>query len=139
MASVKTSNQVLSVINTFFEVFQKWCNQPNNPTPADLDKFLSPHFELISNGEVMVSGLSNYLERIKKIRSKCAHVDLIGPLEPVVFEDRVVLQYELDMRTHDGQPQQVFVMAVATVVDNKISQWIQVTHAKVNKDDILGK
>lgn len=127
--------QTLTLLNDFLHQFQNLCNQPETPIAADLAKFLAANFKLFSNGEVLCKDLESYLERITTLRSKYAHFDIVGPLqEPLFCEDnKILVQYELDLRTRDAKQERVYIMAVATLEDGKVTQWEQTTHEKGQK------
>lgn len=121
----------LALVNDFFEQFQNCCNRPNPPTGKELDKVLTSDFQLISNERVVVKNLQDYLKRIKMFRDKYEHFDIIGPLEePIIADNKIALQYEIKLTDRDGREQIVCIIAFATIQDQKISRWQQVTHEK---------
>jgi len=135
MAMAKTSilnkNEALTLLNNFFEAFQHWCNQPDSPSPADLEKFLSRNFQISSNEKLLCKNLTEYHNRVMQIRKKYAHVDITGPLEePLLCDNKIVIQYDLNLRTHEGQKNQVYLIAIGTIDNHKFSHWTQATHQK---------
>ncbi len=131
MATVKTpsvnKNQALTILSDFLAQTQKWCNQPNAPATSDLETYLVRNFQFSSNGEVVGRSLSDYLNRITRFRQKYSHFDIVGPFEePVVTDNKVALQYEVELTAHDGQTSHVYIMAFATLEGNKVSKWVQV-------------
>ncbi len=122
--------QVFGVLNDFLHHFQQWCNQPKAPLAAELEKFLAHNFHLSSNNKTLCKSLTDYVQRIHHLRKEYAHFEVIGPLaEPLVCEDnKIVINYELALRTHQGQKRRFCIMAIASYVDNKFVSWQQVTH-----------
>jgi hypothetical protein len=135
MANVKTlamnKNQMLAFVNSFLAYLQNLCNQDNNPTVHDLEKHFSKNFQLSSNGKILTRSINDYPARLNHLRQKYSHFDIVGPLEePLIADNAFTVHYELDLQGRDRQSHQVYIMATATIEDNKIAQWIQVTHEK---------
>jgi hypothetical protein len=126
-----SKNQILALLNDFLQQFQNWCNLPNEPTAADLEKVLSRNFQISSNGEIRSKNLTDYLNRLNKLRKKYSHFEITGPLEePLIFEDKVFLHYEVELQERSGQKKQIYIMALGTLENNKFSKWMQVSHEK---------
>lgn len=135
MVSTKTKtlnkSTYLTLINDFFAAFQECCNRPEAPKGKELVNYLNSDFQLISNERTEVKNLQDYYKRIELFRNRYEHFDIIGPLEePLIGDNKVVLQYEISLEGRDGEAQIVCIMAIATFKDNKISRWQQVTHEK---------
>lgn len=133
MATAKTvtlnKTQTLSAINDFLSLTQKWCNQSNAPSMSDLESALTRNFQISSNGNVVGRSVSDYMNRITRFRQKYSHFDIIGPLEePLVADNKVALQYEVELTARDGKKSRVNIMALATLEGNKMAQWTQVAH-----------
>ena len=134
MAMAKTStnrSQSLNLINNFLAGFQNLCNQKNTPTLQDVEKYFSKSFQLNSNGVVLCRSSQDYLKRLNHLREKYSHFDLIGPLEePIVSDNHFSVHYELGLQGRDGKRRQVMLFANGIIEDNKVANWIQVTHEK---------
>jgi hypothetical protein len=113
----------------FLQNFQNIYNQPNM-TEADLEKIFTTNFQFTSNNQLLTKSTAEHMNRATKLRKKYAHFELKGLEEPVINENRIAVNYELNLRAHNGQKSQVLIMAIATLEGNKISQWSQVTHDK---------
>ena len=59
--------------------------------------------------------------------------------EPIVADNKIVLQYDIKLNLRNGQKEQVFVIAVAELENNHLVRWTQVTHqvgSRVGMDGI---
>jgi hypothetical protein len=126
-----SKNEAFTILNNFFESFPTWCTQSTQPTVSDLEKCLSRNFQLTSNEEPYSKNITDYLNRIVKLRKKYSSFDVTGPLEePFISDNKIVVQYELNLRTHSGKNSQVYIIAIGTIEDHKFTKWTQVTHEK---------
>jgi hypothetical protein len=126
-----SKEEMLDLVNNFFGIFERICNQDKAPSPSDLDRLLTRNFTMNSNGQTQCRSLTDYLKRLVNLRSKYTHFDIAGPLEaPIISDNQIALHYEMDLKGRDGEDRQVYIMATATLQDGKISNWIQVTHEK---------
>ena len=135
MAMAKTAtlnrNHMLTFVNNFLANFQNLCNQKNNPTLQEVEKFFTKSFQLNSNGVVLVRSSKEYLDRLHHLRDKYSYFDIVGPLEePLISDNHFCVHYELDLQAKDGKKRQVFLIATGIIEDNKMANWIQVTHEK---------
>lgn len=134
MALIKTElnkNQVVNKINSFIEAFQTWCNNPEGPTTQNLEKFLTPNFQLFSDGELKYRDLKEYLQRLNGFREKYSQVEINGPFdEPLVIDNQAVITYEMVRFSEEEGEVHLYTMAIVTLQGEKISKWVQVTHYK---------
>jgi hypothetical protein len=134
MAMAKTASnrsQTLNLINNLLASLQNLCNQKNNPTIQELEKFFAKSFQLNSNGIVQCRSSQDYLKRLYHLREKYSHFDIVGPLEePLICDNQFCVHYELGLQGKDGKKRQVLLFATGIFEDNKIANWIQITHEK---------
>jgi hypothetical protein len=134
MAVAKTSldkRQTLALIEHFFDAFQKCCNQPGTDASTLFEPYLSKNFQLTSSDHHIARNFNDYLKHCAQYREKFSHIEIAGPTsEPVINSNRFAFQYTVDYTLHNGQKNEVFIQAIATVEDNKISAWSQVAHEK---------
>lgn len=135
------NQQILAFFNDFLHHFVQWCNDPRAPVAADLEKFLARNFALNTNNKIVCKSLVDYVQRISGFRKAYSHVEIVGPLqEPLVCEgNKIVLNYELDLRSHQGEKSRFYVMAIATLADDKIASWQQISHNCANELDYIAK
>jgi hypothetical protein len=123
-------NQMLSLVNSFLAHFQNLCNQKQAPTLADVEKYFAKTFQLNSNGKILARSSSDYLNRLNYLRQKYSQFEIIGPLEEPLIADNnhFTVHYELDLQGKDGKKRQVLLLANGIIEDNKVANWIQITH-----------
>lgn len=126
-----TNAQATAWAKNFLNSFQNLCKQSNNPTVAELEKIMAHNVHVTSNGREIARNAAEYLNRIMKMRKKYSSFDINNPsAEPLMADNHMVVQYELNWRTQDGQKVNVVIMAMATVEDNRLVKWVQVAHEK---------
>lgn len=125
-------SKILNVIYDFFKQFKTWCGRtPVTPSIDELEKYLSRNLQMFNNGQLVIKGAANYLDRLKKFQKKYSNFQISEPLEePTICDNQVALYYKLDLTTHEGQQKQVYIMGQITIEDKKISRWIEVTNEK---------
>ena len=135
MATTKSTTvdktQAISLVDNFLEQFQAVCNQPSPAKASDLDKWLSQNLQVTSNGNVVDRSLQDYINRIGKMKSKYSRIEIQDRLEePIVSDNKVVVNYDAVLTGKNNQAVTVNIMAIATVDNNKISRWTQVANQK---------
>jgi hypothetical protein len=129
--TVLTKNQAAELVSSFLNEFQTWCNQTHDPKPAQLEHFITSNFQLSSNGQIKVKNPNEYLSRIEKFRKRYSHIEFSDIFEePLVNDNKIVIHYEVTLNARNGEKKQVYIMAIATVEDNKFSKWVQAAHEK---------
>lgn len=123
-------NQAATLVKKYFDHFQTVLNTPNS-NPSDLEKYLSRHFHMTSNGHTIAKSFQDYLNRVEKFRKKYSRFD-ISELheEPIISGNRAVFNYDIHLTSRNGQRSEVNIMAIGTIEDNKITHWTQVAHEK---------
>jgi hypothetical protein len=124
--------KVLNIVYEFFKQFPIWSgSSPITPSTHELEKYLSKNLEMFNNGQLVVKGAANYLDRLKKLQKKYLYFQISNPLtEPLVRDNQAAIYYQLDLTTHKGEHKQVYIMGLFTIEDDKISRWIEVTSEK---------
>lgn len=124
--------KTLNVVYDFFKQFKSWCGTSHTtPSAQELEKYLSKDLQMFNNGQLVVKGAGNYLDRLQKLQKKYSNFKISEPLEePLLSGNQATLYYRLDLTTHNGQHKQVYIMGLFTVEEEKITRWIEVTHEK---------
>lgn len=133
MALTKASpecTQAISLTKDFLNKFQTWIKQSNLPTEADLKHFLNSSFQISSNGQLLAKSIPDYIERIENLRKKYNEFKISIIDEPLYADNRVAIQYRLDLKSKDGHASQIYIMAFADVHDGKFSRWNEIAHEK---------
>jgi hypothetical protein len=124
--------QAMSFLHKFLDHFQSLCNQQRPVNAADLEKYISRNFRNVCNGKPIGKSLTDFAHRIgdlqKKHSSTKIHVD--SNQDFFVNDNKAVIQFVVDLVRRDGEKEHLFVMAVATVEDNLITEWNQVSHVQ---------
>lgn len=135
MSMLKTAaldkRQAIDLLNGFFKQFQDCCNRPHSPEPSNFNQYLSENFQISSNGQVIGKNLSDYLSRVENFQKRYSHVDLPRLLEePLICDHQVVAYYVTHVTSHEGKKTHLYFMAIATVENQKFTNWVQVDHEK---------
>lgn len=122
---------IRDVINHFLEKYEALCNSQHVPTTSDLEKYISQKIRLSNNGQIVCNTLAEYIDRITKFKKKNSHIEITRLMdEPICCNDQAVINYEVTLTPRTGKPVEIALIAIATVKDNKITDWIQVAHEK---------
>lgn len=124
--------KMINTIYNFFKHFEVWCGpSPATPSINELEKYLSKHLQMFNNGQLVVRGAANYLDRLQKFQKIYSNFKVSGPLEkPVITGNQAAIYYQLDLTTHTNQHKQICIIGLFTIEDDKISRWVEVTHDK---------
>lgn len=123
--------QALSLLNDFLRQFQTTCNQPNPPKSSDFERYLSRNFQISSNNHIVGKNLAEYLNRVAKFQKKYSHIELTDfNLEPLISGNKLIIQYDANLTSRNGQKIQMNFMVIITIEDNLITHWDQVAHEK---------
>ena len=95
----------------------------------EFEQYLAKNFNITSNGQRVAQSAADYVTRYQKFQKKYAKFELSKPLEePLIDGNRIAFHYKVDLSTHQKQHKQVFISAIATIEDHKISTWHQIAH-----------
>lgn len=132
MTKIIEEIRIVNVIYNFFKHFEVWCGpSPVTPDAHELEKYFSKNLQMFNNGQLVVKGGANYLERLKKFQQMYSNFKISAPLEkPLVTGNQASIYYQLDLTTHANQHKQIYVMGLFTIEEDKISRWVEVTHEK---------
>lgn len=139
MAMTKTAaldkTKVTSILNNLLKQFQQLCNRPNQPSESDLEEFLASDFQLTNNGKLASKSLADHMNRIMKFQKKFSKIEVTSLLEePIVSGNKAAFRYNCNLTPRNGQKLMVNFMVMATFEDNKIAQWLQVSHQQNTGD-----
>lgn len=125
----------LALIYNFFKDFHVWCSQSTPIKNSDLEKYLTNNFTITSSGKLVGKSVNEYLKRVQQFQKKYSKFDISKPLEePVASGNQIAFSYKVDLKSRKGEEKQVWVMAIATIEDNKISRWTQVANEEGHGD-----
>lgn len=140
MVSTKTApvskEEALSTVYDFFKQFQTWISSGKVPAQSEVERYLSPHFKITSNGHLIGRNAADYLARIKKFQEKYSRFEISKPLEePIHHGNEIAIYYRVDLTPKNGgSPKQVFILALGTIEEHHITRWTQVTHQQGSSD-----
>jgi hypothetical protein len=124
-------NQVSNLVEGFFQQFQNCCNRQHKVNTSDLEKLISHNFQISSNEHILSRNLSEYVNYIEQLKQEYSHFEVSTPLEePLICGNKIAVQYEINTTAHKGEKKQFCLIAIATIEDNKFTQWTQVSHEK---------
>lgn len=124
--------KIINIVYSFFNHFSEWCGaNAITPSVSELEKHLASKVQMYNNGQLVVNGAADYLNRLKKFQKKYSSFQISQPLEePLISGNRGAIYYKLDLSTHEGKRRQVFITGLFTIEDDKISRWVEVTNEK---------
>jgi hypothetical protein len=132
MVAVKTGldkTEAQTLIYDFFKKFQNWLAQSKIPNVSDLEQYLSKNFQISSNGRLVSKSPADYINRFQNFQKKYARYEISKPLEEIlIYGNKAVLYYKVDLITHQGQRKSVYIMAIIAIDDHKITNWTQVAN-----------
>lgn len=131
MVGIKTANldktQALNVIYGFFKQVQEWCAKSNPIQISEVEKHLSSHFQIISNGKPIGKNSADYLKRLQQFQKQYNHFDISKPVEePIICGNQIAVHYKVNLQSRSGQAKEVQIMAIATIEENRVAKWSQV-------------
>jgi hypothetical protein len=127
--------QAISTIYNFFTYFESWIRKGTPVDLEELERYLTKDFQFISNGKQLAASAANYAERMETFRKKYTKFEISQPLEePFISENQIVLNYQIDVTSHDNEHGKITIMAMGTIENNKIQKWAQVANAKGIQD-----
>lgn len=123
----KTHN--VAVVEKFLEAFQKWCSPDCAFTLVHMEPYLATHFHLKNNGVTYAKSAADYATAcVEKYRSNYTHCKISIKHDSILtFENKVVLQFEAIFTGSQGKKRATYKMAVATLENDKIVDWQEVT------------
>src|SRR5437016_3771706 len=90
------TEQAVSFMKNFFNLFPKIMSQPNTPSAADLEKILSKNFTITQNGHLIANSLAAYAKRAENLHKKYSHFQMKANLiSPLAESNKVLVNYDL--------------------------------------------
>ncbi len=124
-------SQVTTLLNSFLKQFQNASSNTNPPNAAEFERLLSRNFQISINGKTVEKNLDNYLNRIQKLQKKYSQIKVSNLLEePLISNNKATIQFEISLTPRNGPQIQLHAMAIATIENNKITEWKQVSSEK---------
>ena|SRR3984957_4567782 len=136
MVAIKThphvleKHKALEIVNNFLTHFQQCCNKKHPPNASNFENYLSHDFQNSSNGKVIGKNVHDFLERIQKVQKRYTELKIAPLHDCLIADNKAILQYDVNLTSHSGKKVQMFLMAIATIDNNLITQWSQVSHDK---------
>lgn len=126
-----TKEHALILLNGFLNQFLMICNRSKTVSTGDFEKFLSPKFQITSNGKLVGKSLVDYASRVTNFKKRYSRVEISKRLEePIFSNNKAVIYYQAVLTSQTGQKSEISVISIATIENDKISQWLQVMHEK---------
>lgn len=122
--------QTMSFLHKFLDHFQSLCNQPRPPNTTDLEKYIARNFKNTCNGKLIGKNLPDFVHRIADLQKKhpSTKIRLDFNQDFLVADNKAVIQFEVDLTERNGEKKHLFIMAIATIEENLITEWSQVSH-----------
>lgn len=134
MVATKTQalekQKALQLLNTFLEHFKTCCKQKNAPNADDVENIVSQDFQNSSNGKLIGRNLQDFLKRIQETQKKYSNVEFSRLQDCLICGNKAVVQYDMSRTSQNGEKSQLNIMAIATINDDLITHWSQVSHNK---------
>jgi len=123
------------LVNSFLDECKHCCNQKQTPNISDFEELLSYDFHYSSNGKDVGKNIQDFMKRIEEVKEKYSHIES-SPLHHCwISDDKVIIQYDMDLTSKEGKKLLLNTMAIATIDGDLITYWSQVSHEK-GKDDL---
>lgn len=134
MVATKTQTvdkqKCLQLINSFLDHFRNCCRQKNAPNTAEFQNIVSRDFQNSCNGKVIGRTLEDFLRRIQDTQKKYSTVEFSRLQDCLISGNKAIVQYDINRTSQKGEKSQLNVMAIATIDDDVITHWSQVSHNK---------
>lgn len=131
MVATKTheldKQKALHAIHSFLDQFKNSCNQ-KNAKPADFEKIISHDFQNLSGGKLIGKTIPEFIKRIQEDQKKYSHIEFSNIQDCLISGDKAIVQYNMNRTLQDGKKDVLNVIAIATINDNLITHWSQVSH-----------
>lgn len=130
-STILDKNETIALLKGFLDEFQNCINQSKKPTPAEFEKYLARTFQIASNGKEIAHNLSEYTSRIENFQKRYSHCEIHLIRDDTLCADHhFACHYRVDLTPRSGHKIQLHMMAIATVENDRITQWKQVAHEK---------
>jgi hypothetical protein len=107
------------------ETLYQWLNfisNPKNPyTPKDVEKYFTPHFQMIMNGKLKTKDYKTLADHFEHFRKSKYILSGGLPFEEILFvpeEKKIIVKYSLQKNYQDGAKQDSKVIAIFTIEDD---------------------
>lgn len=121
-------NEALPLMEGFFNLIERNYT-PDFPHSAEYDKYLHQEFYMKSNNEVVCTDLPAFLVRLNRSKGEISSQKYTDWLEdPILGGNKIVLRYNVATLDKSNKAKNELVIAIVTIVDNKILQWSEVKH-----------
>lgn len=134
MVATKTppidKQKAMQLVNSFFDRFKQACEKKQSPTASDFEGILSRDFQNSINGKVVGKNIEDFIKRTLEIQKKYSHIDLAHVHDCLISDNKVIIQYDIGLTSHNKEKRLLNIMAIATIDDHLISHWSQVSHDK---------
>lgn len=128
-------SKALQVLNNFLEQFCNCCNQKHPPKSDYFKNILPQDFNNSSSGKQIGKNIQDFLERIQNVQKKYSHIDITHLHECLISGNHAIIQFDMHLTLRNGAKSLLNIMAIATINDNLITHWSQVSHEK-DKDHL---
>lgn len=122
--------KVIQNLKIFLDQFKISCQQKQPPKASDYENILSHDFHNLSNGRLVGKTMQDFLKRIQEMQKRYSNVEFTHIHDCLISGDKVILQYDMDLTSLNGQKRLLNIMAIVTFDGDLITHWSQVSHDK---------
>jgi hypothetical protein len=118
--------KALEVLHNFLDQFESSCNQHYQPNADEFKNILSENFLNSSNGKQIGKNAQDFLNRIQEEKKKYTHVEFCNLQDCLIADNKAIFHYDMNLTLLSGKKVLLNIMAIATIDNNRITQWSQV-------------
>lgn len=121
-----TLRHLNEIVYELFDLFRTYESLATTPSLTELERFFSPTFQLISNGQIVSRSIPEYIEFYSHFRKKVSEVQITEFLEePIASENRVLIRYNKNVTEKNGHRLQFQIISTFTITQDHIIQWTE--------------
>lgn len=134
MVATKTQSldkqKTLQVLNNFLNQFKNCSKQKQAPTAENFETILSHDFQNSTNGKLIGKNIQDFLKRIQEVQKKYSYVEFSNLHDCLISGNKATIHYDMTLTSQNGEKRLLNIMAIATIDDDLITHWSQVSHDK---------
>ncbi len=134
MVATKTQplekQKALQLLNNFFDHFKNCCRQKQAPDAHSFQNIISQDFHNMSNGAMIGKNAHDFLKRIQDVQKKFSMVEFSRLQDCLMAGNKAILEYDINLTAQNGEKHQLHTIAIATIDNDLITHWTQVSHEK---------
>ena len=131
--SALTKQEAIQKMETLYQ-WLNFISNPKNPfVPEDVEKYFTPHFQMIMNGTLKTKDYKTLTDHFEHFRKSKYILSGGLPFEEILLvpeEKKIIVKYDLQKNYHDGAKQDSRVIAIFTIEDDgRVSRMNEVVHS----------